>query len=211
MAYIYKIVNDINEKIQIGKTEFSIEKRFKEHCRDRVKENCNNRPLYRAMNKYGIEHFHIELIEKTDNPEEREIYWINYYNSYHNGYNATLGGDGRKSIDYDEVVRVYQKNQNIRKTAKELNISCDHCSDILKEKEVTIKSSGDMVKEKSSKEIEKYSLEGKYLETQESCMAAARSLDKVNSHSRSGAASHISDVCKNKRKTAQGFKWKFKQ
>ena len=33
-------------------------------------------------------------------------------------------------------------------------------------------------------------------------MAAARSLDKVNSHSRSGAASHISDVCKNKRKTA---------
>ena len=117
------------------------------------------------MNKYGIEHFHIELIEKTDNPEEREIYWINYYNSYHNGYNATLGGDGRKSIDYDEVVRVYQKNQNIRKTAKELNISCDHCSDILKEKEVTIKSSGDMVKEKSSKEIEKYSLEGKYLET----------------------------------------------
>ena len=38
MAYIYQITNDINQKIYIGKTEFSIEKRFKEHCKDRVKQ-----------------------------------------------------------------------------------------------------------------------------------------------------------------------------
>ena len=37
MAYIYKIVNDINNKIYIGKTECSIKKRFKEHCRDAFK------------------------------------------------------------------------------------------------------------------------------------------------------------------------------
>ncbi|HAU86335.1 MAG TPA: hypothetical protein DCW90_12820 [Lachnospiraceae bacterium] len=29
MVYIYKIINDINDKIYVGKTEFSIEKRFK--------------------------------------------------------------------------------------------------------------------------------------------------------------------------------------
>jgi predicted GIY-YIG superfamily endonuclease len=39
MAYIYKIVNDINNKVYIGKTEFSIEKRFSEHCKDSVKRN----------------------------------------------------------------------------------------------------------------------------------------------------------------------------
>ena len=52
------------------------------------------------MNKYGIEHFHIELIEETDNPEEREIYWIEKLGSFKNGYNATLGGDGKKYLDY---------------------------------------------------------------------------------------------------------------
>jgi hypothetical protein len=34
------------------------------------------------MRKYGVEHFHIELIEETNNPEEREIYWIEKLNAY---------------------------------------------------------------------------------------------------------------------------------
>ena len=46
MAYIYEIINDINDKKYIGKTEFSIEKRFKEHCRDAFKEGEEKRPLY---------------------------------------------------------------------------------------------------------------------------------------------------------------------
>ena len=45
MAYIYKIINDINNKVYIGKTAFDIEKRFKEHCQDRTKRELENRPL----------------------------------------------------------------------------------------------------------------------------------------------------------------------
>ena len=74
MAFIYKITNDINDKIYVGKTEFSIEKRFAEHCKDAFKRTEEHRPLYNAMRKYGIEHFHAELIEETNSPEEREIY-----------------------------------------------------------------------------------------------------------------------------------------
>lgn len=92
MAYIYRIVNDINDKIYIGKTQFSIEKRFRQHCKDSQRQQCSKRPLYNAMKKYGIQHFSIELIEETNNPEEREKFWIKQYNSYKNGYNATLGG-----------------------------------------------------------------------------------------------------------------------
>ena len=88
MAYIYQITNDINGKIYIGKTEFSLEKRFKEHCQDAFREKCEKRPLYAAMRKYGIEHFHIELIEETDIPEEREKYWIEEKQSFKFG-NAT--------------------------------------------------------------------------------------------------------------------------
>ena len=82
MAYIYKITNNINGKIYIGKTEFSVEKRFREHCLDYKKERFEKRPLYSAMNKYGIENFSVETIEETDNPEEREKYWIEYFGSF---------------------------------------------------------------------------------------------------------------------------------
>ena len=39
----------------VGKTTYSITKRFQEHCKDSKKERCERRPLYDAMNKYGIE------------------------------------------------------------------------------------------------------------------------------------------------------------
>ena len=97
MAYIYKIINKKNNKIYIGKTEFSIEKRWKEHLRD-SKKNLD-RPLYRAMNKYGIENFDIEQVEKTDSPVEREQYWIEYYGSFKYGYNATLNEVSQKMED----------------------------------------------------------------------------------------------------------------
>ena len=121
MAYIYKIINDINDKVYIGKTERQIQLRFQEHCSCSLREQYEKRPLYSAMKKYGIEHFHIELIEKTDSPEEREKYWIEQYGSFKYGYNATIGGDGKKYLDYDLIYRTYLDNKNITKTTKLCN------------------------------------------------------------------------------------------
>lgn len=56
------------------------------------------------MRKYRIEHFHIELVEETNSPEEREIYWIEKLNAYKNGYNATKGGEGKQLYDHDAIV-----------------------------------------------------------------------------------------------------------
>ena len=39
MSYIYKIYNDINDKIYIGKTNYLLEKRFQEHIRDSKKKS----------------------------------------------------------------------------------------------------------------------------------------------------------------------------
>ena len=80
MGYIYCITNLINSKRYIGKTTNNIDERFKEHCRDSKKERCNKRPLYDAMNKYGVENFKIEELEYVEDDNklsEREIYWIN--------------------------------------------------------------------------------------------------------------------------------------
>ena len=54
MSKIYKIVNDINNKVYIGKTSRSLEERFAEHCRTSKLEGKEKRPLYAAMHKYGI-------------------------------------------------------------------------------------------------------------------------------------------------------------
>ena len=55
-----------------------------------------NLPLARAIRKYGAENFTISLVEEVADEElnDKEKYYINYYDSYHTGYNATLGGDG---------------------------------------------------------------------------------------------------------------------
>ena len=98
MGLIYKIINDINDKIYIGKTCTTLDHRWNQHLYSYQVEDWN---LYKAMRKYGIEHFTIIKIEQIDNNllNEREIYWIKYYNSYKNGYNMTEGGDGRIQLN----------------------------------------------------------------------------------------------------------------
>ena len=211
MAYIYQITNDINQKIYIGKTEFSIEKRFKEHCSDAFRERNEKRPLYNAMRKYGVEHFHIELIEETDNPEEREIYWIEKKQSFKNGYNATIGGDGRKYIDYDLVVKTYQDLQNIKLVAKQLNHDESTISKILKEKNIDIKSSIEWMRENRGKKVGQYDLNDNFIQSFDSRGLASKYL--IDNHYTTSVAidavaGRIGQVCNGKRKTAYGFKWK---
>ena len=57
IGYIYKITNRLNQKAYIGKTIYTVEERWQEHIRDSKRDRCKDRPLYRAMNKYGIENF----------------------------------------------------------------------------------------------------------------------------------------------------------
>lgn len=124
-GYIYKIWNDINDKVYIGKTAYSLEQRWKEHRNDYKTRRCEKRPLYDAMNKHGIEHFYIELIEECPLQElaEREVYWIGYYHAYTEGYNATRGGDGKFIYDYDYIVEQYKKGLMCYQIAEELG--CD--------------------------------------------------------------------------------------
>ena len=90
--YIYKITNKINNKCYIGQTA-DYKRRFNEH-KAKGYDNEKNKSLYLAFDKYGIENFIFEIIEdKTPNYNEREKFWIKYYDSYNNGYNMTEGGE----------------------------------------------------------------------------------------------------------------------
>lgn len=211
MAYIYQITNDINGKIYIGKTEFSIEKRFKEHCQDAFRDRNEKRPLYAAMRKYGIEHFHIELIEETDNPEEREVFWIENKRSFKNGYNATVGGDGKKYIDYDLVISTYKEIKSITDTAKALNISADSVSNILHQNNISIISSSEINLNKYGKITNMYSLEGEFLKSFSSTNEAAQYMidNNLTNCKKTTIKQHITEVCTGRRNTAAKYKWKY--
>lgn len=87
---IYIIKNDINRKFYIGQA-LNAEKRFKEHC----KGNYDNSLIDKAIQKYGKQHFWFEILEsQIENYNEREKYWIKYYNSkVPFGYNILDGGE----------------------------------------------------------------------------------------------------------------------
>ena len=205
MAYIYKITNDINNKVYIGKTLNSIEERWKQHCKDSKKERCEKRPLYNAMNKYGIECFHIETIENVTDIsllEEREKYWIEYFNSFKEGYNATQGGDGRAYLDYHLIYQIWSKGFSARETAKIAGCHQDSVLKVLKNFNI------------SSAEIKQHAIKSKSKpvckidkDTEEilQIYPSIKEAERKNNYSRN----HISPVCQGKRKLAFGFKWKF--
>lgn len=93
---IYKITNQINQKVYIGQAQ-DIQRRWRNHRRDA--KNCTDpknlkNPLYQDIRKYGINNFIFEIIEicSLEELNDKERYWISYYDSFHNGYNRTEGG-----------------------------------------------------------------------------------------------------------------------
>lgn len=57
--FIYKITNNLNNKIYIGQTSRTIAERFLEHINAANKGTLNTH-LCRAMRKYGVENFKVE-------------------------------------------------------------------------------------------------------------------------------------------------------
>lgn len=128
MGHIYKIENKLNNHIYIGQTVKSVKKRFTQHKNNSNKEYFSQIVLYKAFNKYGIENFECTEIEEIPNEllDEREKYWIKYYDSYYNGYNSTLGGREIRLYDWntEDIINRYMELKSARAVAKE--IGCDH-------------------------------------------------------------------------------------
>lgn len=91
---IYKITNKVNGKIYIGKTKRTLEERWKQHYRD-VNSKISCFKLQKAIKEFGVENFIAEEIDSAGTNEEaneKEVYWIKFYNSMNNGYNTSPGG-----------------------------------------------------------------------------------------------------------------------
>lgn len=180
--------------------------------RDAFRDNVENRPLYRAIRKYGTSSFQIEEVEKCDNNivNEREIYWIEYYQSFKKGYNATIGGDGKPYLDYELIIKTYQNCLNMAETARLCNCHEDSVRKILTNNNIEYLSNTQVNRVNYGQVVSQYSLNDDYIKTFPSYKAAAQWL-KDNNLARGeiqGIASHIRDVALGRRKTAYKYKWK---
>jgi len=92
---IYSITNTINNKKYIGHTT-DIKRRWQYHQGYLKRQKHDNAHLQEDYNKYGADSFKYEVIEECeeDQLEEKEIYWIAFYDAKNNGYNMTDGGGG---------------------------------------------------------------------------------------------------------------------
>lgn len=132
VAYIYKITNTLNGQVYVGKTH-DLNKRILQHFSDLKKGKHHSHKLQRAVDKYGIDNFKISFKEVEVLDEDAlsllEIQEIEKCDSYNNGYNETLGGDGNKtSLSFEESILVYQILQRYKGVNRQIAryFSCDH-------------------------------------------------------------------------------------
>ena len=149
MAFIYKITNNITNKIYIGCTIKDVNKRFKEHI-SRANTNTHKCKLYNSIHKHGIENFKIEVVCECSQDEmyKLELEFIKEFDSFNSEYNTTLGGEGCLGYTHSEEIKekmsIIQKDKML-----ELRMGKSY-EEIYSEKRSSIE------KEKRSKSGKKY-------------------------------------------------------
>lgn len=103
---IYLITNKINNKKYIGQTIKTLDERVKDYYREYCYRTDCERPIIRAMRKYGFDNFTFEIVESNiqsqEELDEKEIYYIDLYQtqvSHGIGYNLKFGGFGGKHAE----------------------------------------------------------------------------------------------------------------
>lgn len=100
---IYGIKNKVNNKMYVGQT-YDFQYRWGKHKTALRTNTHSNKKLQFAWNKYGENNFEFFIIEECDLDviNEREIYWIEFYDSLNSGYNLCEGGDGIRGYKHTE-------------------------------------------------------------------------------------------------------------
>ena len=100
------IRNKINDKKYIGQA-VDIDRRWRDHKSELDGNRHCNPHLQNSWNKYGADNFEFTIIHECDEEllDELEIMYIAHFDTYNNGYNLTLGGDGCRGYRYTDEQR----------------------------------------------------------------------------------------------------------
>lgn len=118
-------------KAYIGQTIRTIDMRLLAHLKSALKRNSEF-TIHKAIRKYGLDCFEVEELECVegeilsdlkDDLDNLEKFYIQYYDTYHNGYNMTIGGQGTQGLKFSEKakrkvcnkMKKYWKDEEFRK------------------------------------------------------------------------------------------------
>lgn len=131
VIYAYKKISD-DKIVYVGQT-VNLNNRDYRHKKidpydDTLKEY--NYPLSRGIRKYGENEYELIILEdnlQRDQLNEREKYWIKYYDTYYHGYNQSLGGQNPVMVKHneDEVDTVIDLLKNSSLSLKEIADKCN--------------------------------------------------------------------------------------
>ena len=118
MIGIYKFENRYTHQIYIGQS-VRIERRYEQH-REEAELMRSQSKFYEALHGH-FEDFDFEILEEClpEELNERERYWIAYYDSFHNGLNSNEGGLGG-IYDRTEIFELWDQGFSVGEIAKEL-------------------------------------------------------------------------------------------
>ena len=202
---IYKATNRVNGKVYVGQTARPLEVRIAEHRRH------SNTPFDKAIKRHGVDNFVFEIIDRAETIEElnqKEKYWIEYYSSMgENGYNVCEGGDN--TIGYRHREDSKQKMSLAKKTAYVGNgnpfYGKHHSEESRKKMSAT--RTGRVITDEWRKRISDGSVQKRKvrnIETGEIFNSIKEAAQKY-----SIVPTHITRVCRGKRKQTGGFHWEY--
>ena len=118
---IYRVYTNFNNACYIGQAKDIYERFNSHHIYDyKNKKNCcYNTKFYSALREHGLDAFEVEVIDlcPIEELDEKEIYYIAQYNSFHHGYNSTEGGQNQSPNIHS------LKTEEKRQQTRELNQS----------------------------------------------------------------------------------------
>lgn len=203
---IYLITNKINGKQYVGQTVRSLEERFNEHKR-------HAGVVGRAIKKYGAENFVYEIIDRADDIEtlnRKEIEYIQRLGTVEPfGYNLCYGGENTMGYNHRQESKVkmsmVQKERGNQVGSKNHFFGKKHSEETREKMRLAWKNKRTMTEEMKQKLKESHPKKAVInLTTGERFESIKEAAEKFGIE-----ATHITRVCKGKRKSCGGYKWSY--
>jgi len=107
--------NKITKKQYVGQTIFTLEQRKASHLSE-TSRMADNMYFHNSIRKHGVDSFDWEILEDgllDEELNEREIFYIKKYDTFNNGYNLTLGGEGCHGYKHPEEILIFLSERRI--------------------------------------------------------------------------------------------------